>query len=190
MAIPPAGRSTRRTSRKARRGLGHEFEAENEGDQPDAVVTERQRAGVARYEARGRVSRGRFASCLLEHDRSEVDADHSPSEFGEVQRIVAGAAGQVEGDSGGLRQERAHGLVLELIGQATYGGLEPGVVRRGVEGAGARCPHRVAIGVGAGPRMVAATTSPDAKVSTATTWMAAPRPIASAMRPERSAPTA
>ncbi len=80
--------------------------------------------------------------------------------------------------------------VLELVGQATHRGLEPGVVHRGIEGAGARRRHRVAIGVGAGPRMIAPTTSPDASVSTATTWMAAPRPIASATRPESSAPTA
>lgn len=61
---------------------------------------------------------------------------------------------------------------------------------RPAKGAGARARQRVAMRVGAGTRMVDATTSPDSSVSTATTWMAAPRPMASATRPESSAPTA
>src|SRR6267378_4073664 len=63
--------------------------------------------------------------------------------------------------------------------------------QRGQIGTSFPTDHAVdATGTGLGVRMVAMTTSPDANVSAATRWIAAPKPTRSATAPESSAPIA
>jgi hypothetical protein len=109
----------------------HEFEPENERHEIDAGGAHRQGRGVCKDESRCPCRLAGFPVGRAKHAHGPVDTHDTPPSAGQLGRVVAGAAGQIEGPSRILADQGENRGLLEAVRQPASGRAVPSIVGLG-----------------------------------------------------------